>query len=185
MLTNRDRGGTGSPNGPVLLSHPILALTGWIDRQAKSLFLLPAVLLLVLLSVFPLIVSVYLSLVRFQLVPGGFKFTFVGIANYRKLVAGIEREHFLGLLADPTPLMWALGGVVATVLLVFVIRGAARAGPAVTGTAGRAVYAIIAGALAWLFIRTLISGGRPGTLLTTMIYVFVGITVQYWLGLTL
>jgi multiple sugar transport system permease protein len=157
----------------------------WINRQAKSLFLLPAVLLLVSLSIFPLLVSVYLSLVRFRLVPGGFKFTFVGLANYRKLIAGIEREHFLGLSADPTPLMWALGGIVATVLLVFAIRGVARAGPSLGGFVGRAGFALIAGTLAWLSIRTLAAGGRPGTLVTTMVYVFGGITVQYWLGLLL
>lgn len=177
MLTDRDLSGTGSPNGPVPLSHPSLALTGWIDRQAKSLFLLPAVLLLVLLSVFPLIFSVYLSLVRFQLVPGGFKFTFVGLANYSKLIVGIEQEHFLGFFADLTPLIWALAGAVATVLLVFIIRAPART--------GRIIFALIAGSLAWVFIRTLTSGGRPGTLVTTMLYVVIGITVQYWLGLVL
>jgi len=185
VLTDRNLRGTGSPNGPVPRLRLRLALAGWIDRQAKSLFLLPAVLLLVFLSIFPLILSVYLSLVRFQLVPGGFRFIFVGLANYRKLIVGIEREHFLGLLADPGPLIWALGGVIATVLLVFIIRGAARGTPAISGTAGRVVFAIVAGTLAWLTIRTLTSGGRPGTLITTMIYVFVGITVQYWIGLTL
>jgi len=156
----------------------------WIDRQAKSLFLFPAVLLLVAFSIFPLLVSVYLSLVRFQLVPGGFKFTFVGLANYRKLIVGIEREHFLGLPADPTPLIWALGGIVATVLLVFTLRGVARAG-SLGGLVSRAAFALIAVTLAWLSIRTLAANGRPGTLVTTMVYVFGGITVQYWLGLLL
>ena len=146
MLTERDLGGTGSPNGPVPLSPPQV-LTRWAGRQAGSLFLLPAVLLLMLMSIFPLLLSVYLSLVRFQLVPGGFKLIFVGLANYRKLVAGIEREHFLGLLADLTPLIWGMGGAVTAVLLVFVIRGAARMRPAVPRTAGRLVFAVIAGAL--------------------------------------
>ena len=184
MLTERDLGGTGSPNGPVPLSLP-QTLTRWAGRQAGSLFLLPAVLLLMLMSIFPLLLSVYLSLVRFQLVPGGFKLIFVGLANYRKLVAGIEREHFLGLLADLTPLIWGMGGAVTAVLLVFVIRGAARMRPAVPRTAGRLVFAVIAGALTWLAIRTLAPGGRPGTVITTMLYVFVGIAVQYWLGLIL
>jgi len=185
MLTDRKLRGTGSPNGPVPLSFLGQRLAAWVDRQARFLFLLPAVLLLILLSIFPLIFSVYLSLVRFQLVPGGFRFRFVGLANYRKLITGIEREHFLGLLASPTPLIWALAGMIAAVLLLFVIRGMVRGRSTLPAIAGRAVFALIAGTLVWLILRTLTSGGRPGSLVTTMVYVFMGITVQYWLGLTL
>jgi len=185
MLTDRDLRGTGSPNGPVPLLRLHQMPAAWIDRQAKSLFLLPAVLLLVSFSIFPLLVSVYLSLVRFQLVPGGFKFTFVGLANYRKLIVGIEREHFLGLPADPTPLMWVVAGIVGVVLLGLVVRRSTHGGPAPRAVAGRLVFALIAGTLAWLSIRTLAANGRPGTLVTTMVYVFGGITVQYWLGLLL
>jgi multiple sugar transport system permease protein len=42
------------------------------------------------------------------------------------------------------------------------------------------------GVLAWLVARTIFSGeGRPGTLVVTLVYVFVGITIQYFLGLGL
>jgi multiple sugar transport system permease protein len=37
----------------------------------------------------------------------------------------------------------------------------------------------------WLLVRTLTAGGRPGTLVVTWIYVFIGIAVQYALGLGL
>ena len=52
------------------------------------MLLLPAVLVVLLLSIFPLIVSLYLSLSRFQLGKGGFSFDFIGLLNYRKLLFG-------------------------------------------------------------------------------------------------
>ena len=37
----------------------------------------------------------------------------------------------------------------------------------------------------WLAVETLSSGGRPGTMVVTLVYVFVGVAVQYVLGLVL
>ena len=50
-----------------------------LDRVAPGVFLLPAVMVVLALSIFPLIVSLYLSLTRFSLGPGGFTFTFIGL----------------------------------------------------------------------------------------------------------
>lgn len=159
------------------------ALTSWIAQQTKASFLLPVVLMLLFLSIFPLLVSAYLSLVRFQFIPGGFKFTFVGLANFRKLAIGIEQEHFLGFMRGPSPAGGLIVGIVVLALTVFVVR-ALR-----TGTArqlpGRLIFAAVAAPFVWLLARTLTAGGRPGTLTTTFIYAVVGITVQYWLGLGL
>jgi len=41
------------------------------------------------------------------------------------------------------------------------------------------------GALTWMLVHTLGPGGRPGTLTVTLIFVFVGIFFQYFLGLGL
>ena len=64
----------------------------WWDRMneraehlAGSAFIIPAVLVVLLLAIFPLIISLYLSLSRFKFVKGGFQITFVGLANYKKL----------------------------------------------------------------------------------------------------
>jgi hypothetical protein len=46
------------------------------ERLLRSSFLWPAMLALLLLSIFPLIVSLYLSLARFDIAKGGFKLTF-------------------------------------------------------------------------------------------------------------
>jgi multiple sugar transport system permease protein len=55
----------------------------------------------------------------------------------------------------------------------------------VGGLLGRVVSTVVVSLGVWLLVRTLTSDGRPGTLVVTWIYVFVGIAVQYGLGLGL
>src|SRR5687767_9302447 len=83
------------------------------ERWAGTAFVLPAVLALLFLSIFPLLVSLYISVSRFKLVRGGFELNFVGLANYQKLLFGNDREHFLGVFAQSSPVTWALVGFVA------------------------------------------------------------------------
>jgi len=161
------------------------ALSVWIQHQANLLFLLPAVLMLVFLSVFPLFVSLYLSLIRFQFAPGGFTLTFVGLTNYRKLIFGIEREHFLGLLARPSLGTGIVLAVIVAASALLLVRYLRNSQFSLAGLLGRGLFALIGGGLAWLLIRVLVPGGRPGTLFTTIIYVVVGVAVQYGLGLGL
>ncbi len=161
------------------------ALTTRLEREARLLFLWPAVLLLACLSIFPLLVSLYLSVSRLEFVPGGFTLRWVGLANYRKLLFGIEQEHFLGLLADTSPPAQVTLGAVVVLLGVFLIRDLRGRGRSLRGCLVRSLWACVGGALAWLMIRTLGPGGRPGTLVTTLIYVGVGVVVQYGLGLGL
>jgi len=141
------------------------------------------VLLLFFLSIFPLLVSVYLSLTRFQFVPGGFIFRFVGLDNYRKLLIGIERPHFLGVQAPSSTFVWLTLGLAAVALVVYVWWGVRGSGW--SRLPGRVLFAAVIGTAVWLVVRSLAPGGRPGTLVTTLIYVFGGITIQYWLGLAL
>src|SRR5205807_7282367 len=97
---------------------------------------------------------------------------------------GIEQEHFLGLLAGPSPEQQVALGVIAVGLVVVLAR-APRPGRALSGLLGRSLWAVAGGAVAWLLARTLLPGGRPGTLVTTLTYVGVGVAVQYGLGLGL
>src|SRR6266498_3025801 len=83
-------------------------LTSRTERFAGSIFVAPAVLVVLFLSIFPLVISLYLSLSRFQLVKGGFQITFIGWLNYRKLLVGSEQTHFLGVMAVPSPAGWAV-----------------------------------------------------------------------------
>ena len=68
---------------------------------------LPAVIVLLAFAIFPLIISAYLSLSRFALAPGGFKLTFIGLYNFKRLLFGSQQYHFLGTSSRSAPI--ALG----------------------------------------------------------------------------
>src|SRR5262245_61981921 len=156
-----------------------------MERQARLLFLVPSFLLLVFLSIFPLFVSLYLSVSRLEFVPGGFALKWVGLANYRKLLLGIEQEHFLGFLANTSPSAQVALGAVVVLLGIILVRDLRRPDRSLASWFGRSLWAFVGGFTAWLMIRTLGPGGRPGTLVTTLIYVGIGVAVQYGLGLGL
>src|SRR5262245_10484515 len=160
------------------------ALTSRAERLASATFLLPAVLVVLFMSIFPLVISLYLSLSRFQLAKGGFDIKFIGLLNYRKLLLGSERDHFLGVFGPLSPLAWLLLAIVAVLLVAGLARYARGSGFTISGLVWRLVGAVGAGLLTWVVVRTLTSG-RPGTLVVTLIYVFVGILFQYLLGLGL
>jgi multiple sugar transport system permease protein len=163
----------------------VRALGTWTERIAGNVFLLPAVLVVLLLSIFPLIISLYLSLSRFKFVKGGFEIKYVGLANYDKLLFGSQKTHFLGKLTNPSPVGWLLFAVVV-VFVLWGLVGYVRSGQHSTaGIIGRVLAVVMVSILAWLVVHTLSPTGRPGTVMVTLIYVFVGITVQYSLGLGL
>ena len=58
----------------------------WADRHSGRIMVLPAVLILLVFAIFPLIISAYLSLSRFALAAGSFKLTFIGLYNYKRLL---------------------------------------------------------------------------------------------------
>src|SRR5512145_2540260 len=92
------------------------------ERRAAPIFLIPAVLALLFLSVFPLIASLYVSLARFKIARGGFTLTFVGLDNYKKLFLGSEKTHFLGAFAPSTTATWIVFSIVVVALAVFLAR---------------------------------------------------------------
>ena len=155
------------------------------ERRAAPIFLLPAVLALLFLSVFPLLASLYVSLARFKIAKGGFKLTFVGLDNYKKLFFGTEQTHFLGDFAPVTPATWFVFGIIVIGLVMFLARYLLHARVSVGGLIGRLLLILGLGALAWMFTRTLWNGGRLGTVTVTLVYVFVGIFFQYIIGLCL
>ena len=123
-------------------------VTDWFDRQAGRIFILPTVLIILAFSIFPLIISVYLSLTRFQLVGGGYDLKFIGILNYKKLFQGSQQFHFLGTEA-PVPIIgWAiLALVLAALFWAFLRHGARTTAPAVVAVAMLGGSVLVAGAL--------------------------------------
>ncbi len=171
-------------------THPTQA--GWlhalstrVERTAGSVFLWPAVLVVLFLSIFPLIISLYLSLSRFKFVKGGFEIKFAGLANYRKLLLGSEQTHFLGLMANPSPLGWLVIASVVVLLAWSLARYVSSHQHSTGGLIGRIVAFVLLSLLAWLLVHTLSPNGRPGTVVVTLLFVFIGVAVQYLLGLGL
>jgi multiple sugar transport system permease protein len=161
------------------------ALASRAERFASSLFLWPAVLVVLFLALFPLIISLYLSLSRFQIVQGGFSIRFIGLLNYRKLLFGSEHDHFLGVFGSLTAVTWILFAAVVALFVVLLARYVRSPRFTGMGLFWRLVGVAGVALLTWVALRTLLPGGRPGTLIVTLIYVFVGIFFQYTLGLGL
>ncbi len=156
------------------------------EGMASSVFIWPALLVVLLLSIFPLIISLYLSFSRFKFVKGGFEVKWIGLGNYKKLLVGSEKTHFLGKMEQPTTLGWIVFIGVVVLLIVSLIRYARSNYRTTGGLIFRAVVYAILVAFTWLFVITTISqGGRPGTMVVTWIYVFAGIAVQYAIALLL
>jgi multiple sugar transport system permease protein len=164
---------------------PTSKSSGQTDRWASRAFVMPTVLALLFLSIFPLLFSLYLSLSRFQFTRGGFDLEFVGLANYKALLFGNEQSRFLGVLAPMTAVHWALLTPLLFALLLFFIRYLRDGRLSFSGLIGRLLFIVGSAALAWLLLRTMTPGGRLGSLGITLVFVFAGITLQYCLGLGL
>ncbi len=156
------------------------------DGAARWLFIWPAVLLILVLSVFPLVASVALSVSKLVFQQGGIKLDFVGFANYQSLLFGLERSHFLGVLKTPTPIGWAILAITVALSVVAWVRAARSGAVRRRGLVLRAIGGVFLFASVDLLVQTLAAdGGRPGSLVVTLIFVFVGIGLQYGLGLGL
>jgi multiple sugar transport system permease protein len=156
-----------------------------VDRYAGAVFILPAVIVILAFSIFPLLASLYVSLSRLSFSEGGLELKFVGLDNYAKLLVGIDHVHFLGLLGRPTvvsvAVLLAAYGLIAYLLYRYV-RGPGRTAG---GLVGRVVAAAGAAALIFLVVNTVLTSGRPGTLVVTLIYVGFDVSLQYLIGLGL
>lgn len=161
------------------------------EAATRRWVLSPAVVLIILLSVFPLVISAYLAFSRFQFVAGGFEVTWIGWTNFSKLLTGSQSRRFLGA---PGPMPWWGWALLATFVAgmgygwIRAMResaGRATAAARFRISAARLITTIIGSALLALMIRTLQPGGIPGTVVVTIIFVVVGVFVQYAIGLGL
>ena len=156
----------------------------WADRQSGRIMVLPAVLILLIFAIFPLIISAYLSLSRFALAGGSFKLTFIGFYNFARLLTGVQQYHFIGTIKT---VGWA-GWVVFALAVVLLVAGLVRYAThsfTVLGFVGRLLAAGLIAAVVLAALATSFAGGVQGTLLTTLLYVFGGVSVQFMIGLGL
>ncbi len=157
----------------------------WVDRNAQNVLILPAVLMILAFSIFPLLMSLYLSLSRFRLVKGGYDLRFVGLRNFKKLVLGSEQYHLLGTFGQLTFWEWGLMALVVGFFAHWLYRFATSGRFWIFGFIGRVVTAVVLTGLLLLCLLVINQGGFPGTLVVTMFYVLAGVAVQFTIGLSL
>jgi multiple sugar transport system permease protein len=158
------------------------SLDNWIDRNSARLFLLPTVLLILGFSLFPLIISAWLSLSRFKLSAGGYDIRYIGWLNFKKLFTGSQQFHFLGTFAPIGPVGWVIIGLVAALLIWGIYSFFTSGRVTLIGFIGRCIAFPVLAWLAWLVASTTGEGGRLGSLSTTLFYVFVGVSLQFFIG---
>ncbi|RWM89744.1 MAG: sugar ABC transporter permease [Mesorhizobium sp.] len=157
----------------------------WLDGHSGRIMVLPAVIVLLCFAIFPLIISGYLALSRFALASGGFTLKFIGLLNFRKLLVGSQQYHLLGKFGTFGFVQSALLALIAAGVLFLLARYFWRGRPTIVGTVGRLLATAMAMGLAVLALATMAPGGVPGTVVNTLLYVFVGVSVQFALGLGL
>lgn len=155
------------------------------DQLTTASFILPAVLIILFLSIFPLIMSLFVSLTRLQFARGGIQLIFVGLNNYAKLLVGLDQSRFLGKFGTPNLIGWLVIVILILILGYWLVQYVRTTRVKPLGLIGRLVLAAFLFALGGLTVLTLSEDGRPGTLWVTLFYVFVGLSVQYILGLGL
>lgn len=159
------------------------------EEAARWLFIWPAVLFILCLSIFPFLASLALAFSKLVFVRGAIDIRFVGLENFAVLLFGTERTHLVGVPAPPNPVGWILLGIGAVALVAWLTQALRRVRRGTLGPASlllRLAGSVVFGGLAWLVVATIAApGGRPGSLVVTLVYVFVGIAIQYALGLGL
>lgn len=178
------RSGAQAPAGAALALAESGRLSEWLDRHSRGLFIMPAVIMILVFSIFPLIASAILALSRVRLKAGGYNIRFVGLANFEKQFFGSEQFHFIGTLKGISPLGWAVTIAVGALLLWWLVRY--LRGPVwIPGLVGRLITASVLFGIVLMFGATLLSGTQFGTLGVTLFYVVFGCTVQFFIGLGL
>jgi multiple sugar transport system permease protein len=162
-----------------------IRFAAWADRQAAHVMILPAVLILLCFSLFPLLASAYLALSRFSLAAGGYKLRFVGLRNFEKLLFGSQQYHFLGTLGRLSLIESLLLFVVAAACVYGFWRHLRSGRAWLFGVLGRLLVMVVGLALLTLALLTLDAPGYPGSLIVTLFYVLAGVALQFALGLGL
>jgi multiple sugar transport system permease protein len=156
----------------------------WLDHRYGTIFIFPAVVMILIFSIFPLAASLIIAFSRIRLRGGGYQVRFVGLKNFAKQVTGSEQFHFLGSLKALSLFGWIFSVVVIAIILWMFVRWM-RARFNVLGFIGRLFLVAVAIGLTLMIASTVLSGSRFGTLGTTLFYVFAGSSVQFLIGLGL
>jgi multiple sugar transport system permease protein len=186
VATRDDQAASSLARAPAgVRSRPWDGLSRSLDQHAPAVFIMPAVLVVLAMSIFPLLISLYLSLSRFRFVKGGFELKFIGLLNYKKLLLGSEQFHFLGTFGGLSAVSWSVLGIVALGLILLLVRYARSDACALVGLFWRGLASAAAFLLVLLIVLTNSGDGHPGSLVVTLFYVGIGVVAQYGIGLGL
>ena len=163
---------------------PQARFSEWLDRQSRHLFITPAVVMILIFSIFPLAASLIISFSRIRLRGGSYRVRFVGLQNFEKQFFGSEQFHFLGTFTSLSLAGWIIT-IAAAAGLVWWLYRYVRTQFWWLGFIGRLITASFSFGLALMFAATIFSGNRFGTLGVTLFYVFFGCAVQFLIGLGL
>jgi multiple sugar transport system permease protein len=163
---------------------PQARFSEWLDRQSRHLFITPAVVMILIFSIFPLAASLIISFSRIRLRGGSYRVRFVGLQNFEKQFFGSEQFHFLGTFTSLSLAGWIITIAAAAGLAWWLYRYV-RTQFWWLGFIGRLITASFSFGLALMFAATVFSGNRFGTLGVTLFYVFFGCAVQFLIGLGL
>ncbi len=154
----------------------------WLERRAAAIFLWPAVILMVVLGVFPLLTAIFLAVSRIQFRSSEVTFKYVGWANFKKILFGSVQTDFWGISKTPTLLGWLIFLLVLGLLLWWIWRQIQRKG-SLAGLLYRIVTSVLVAFITfWLMSRL---SGKPGIVQVTLVYAFTGTALQYLFGLGL
>jgi multiple sugar transport system permease protein len=159
-------------------------MVDWIDRNSKNIFILPSVILILIFSVFPLVSSLIFALTRIRPRAGGYNIRFVGTKNFEKLFFGSDQFHLLGTIGSMSILSYIFLGVLIVLIGIWV-RKYFQGKVTVVGIIGRAISISVFFGIGLLLATTLLIGNNFGTLITTLIYVLFGCSIQFLIGLIL
>jgi multiple sugar transport system permease protein len=161
-----------------------IRIAEWFDRQSRQLFILPAVVMILVFSIFPLVASLILAFTRVRLRAGSYDIRPAGLANFQKQLFGSEQFHFLGTFTTISALGWIVIAATAGLMLWWLYRYVTTMFT-VIGFVGRMVTTTMILAIVIMFSATWFSGNHFGTLGVTLFFVVVGCAVQFAIGLGL
>ena len=156
------------------------------DDSARLVLLLPTIFIVLVLSIFPLIVSSVLSFTSVRFVRGSINVEYVGLANYNKLLFGSQQRHLIGKLANPSVIGWLIFILVSAVFLSWFYTEIRSGKLNIIGFLLRIIAVVGSMGLTWITVSTLFSPeGLPGTMVVTLFFVIAGVMLQYAIGLLL
>lgn len=156
----------------------------WLDQRSGTVFIAPAVILILVFAIFPTIASLVIAVSRVKLSGDGFTFRFVWFKNFSKQFFGNDQIHFLGRFNELSLIGWVVS-VAVVAWAVWWLYQSARRDFWWLGFIGRLLVAALVVGIVLMVAGTALSGNPWGTLGTTLFYVFVGCGIQFVIGLGL